>query len=508
MGSIFEVATAPPSRPSVTPNKRPPPGPRDLPASPNVVLLVFDAMRRDVLGAYGGSALTPNLDAFAGESTVYPNCIAPSPWTIPSHVSLFSGKYPSEHGVHETREKKAVDLLGLPSGVKGEMLAETLRSKGYQTIGFPANPMLALRPGFDRGFDSFFSHRGYLAPPEDLALLRETFEKGKSKPSIVLDFLRRGEVGKLVRLLRVTRKIKKFRAESDYPRNKHGDLLVDAVRGAKLDPPFFLFANFMEMHDPYVDYELRASNRGPFPTVGTADLYGYKQIGEEDMGIIRRGYYSNATVLDRHFGALVSVLKEKGVYEDTIVVVTSDHGQALKERGYYGHGTFLHDEIARIPLLVKGAGGRKPKQAEGYQSLVGIPGFIRETVEGGDGGKALDCEVASAESFGVQQAPPGNLPPPLAEKVEGVMRKVDRPAKAAYMNGFRVLVDPSSWEVLEFSRGGREEPPAQHRGDVEAMVSELKRLEGSAPKLEAEGEVLSPEEERAVAERLRELGYL
>lgn len=475
--------------------------------APNVVVLVFDAMRRDVLPAYGGRGSTPNLDRFCAESTAYPECIAPSPWTIPSHVSLFTGKYPSEHGVHETYDLKAQDLLGMAAAYKGEMLAETLRSKGFQTVGFPANPMLTLRPGFDRGFDYFASHRGELASPEDLALLRSTFEEGKSKQAILWSLARKGDVAKAIRLLRVTRKINKFRARSGYPRSKYGDLLVSKVKETKLDPPFFLFANFMEMHDPYVGYELLAANRGPFPTVGTADLYGYRTIGESDMAQIREGYYSNASMLDSYFGGLVGALKEKGVYDDTVFVVTSDHGQALKERGYYGHGTFLHDEILRIPLVVRNRGGKKAGAGSGYQSLVNIPRFVVEVVEGGDGAGAISSETALAESFGAQQAPPAGAAPSLAGSMDEVRKKVDRPLVAAYRGGFRLVADPSTWEVEEFTLDGRPADRSEHGGAADEMVADLQRLRARGTKVE-KSEALSPEEESAVAERLRELGYL
>ena len=478
-----------------------------LQGAPNVVVLVFDAMRKDVLPVYGGRGATPNLDRFCADSTAYPDCIAPSPWTIPSHTSLFTGKYPSEHGVHETHDLKAQDLLGMQSAFRGEVLAETLKSKGYQTAGFPANPMLTLRPGFDRGFESFASHQGALASPEDMALLRSTFEEGKSKPALLWNLARRGELGKAVRLLRAARRINKFRARSGYPRSKYGDLLVSKVKETRLDPPFFLFANFMEMHDPYVGYELLSANRGPFPTVGAADLYGYKTIGESDMAEISRGYYSNASSLDSYFGGFVAALKDKGVFNDTVFVVTSDHGQALKERGYYGHGTFLHDEILRIPLIVRNRGGKKLATGSGYQSLVNIPRFLIDVVEGGDGAGAISSEAALAESFGTQQAPPAKAASILAGKIDEVRKKVDRPLAAAYMGGFRLVADPSTWDVEEFTRDGEPADRSEHRGELDAMVAELQKVRAAETKVE-KPEALLPEEESAVAERLRELGYL
>ena len=475
---------------------------------PNVVLVVFDAMRRDALGLYGANTPTPNIDLFSREASVYPDCITPSPWTIPSHLSLFSGKYPSEHGVHETREKKAIDLLGMASGFQGETLAESLKKKGYQTIGLPANSLLTIGPGFDRGFDVFASQRGTLWSEEDMALVRTTFEKGRTRSAIVWDFVRRGQFAELVRVLRVVRKIRKLRARSNYPHSKYGDIVVDKVKEARLEPPFLLFLNFMEMHDPYVDYELGPENRGPFSTVGAADLYGYRPIGDDEMARIRQGYYSNASVLDAHFGRLLSTLKEKGVYDNTVMVVTSDHGQALKERGYYGHGTFLHDEILRIPLIVKGANGRKPEVGAGHQSLVGVPAFILDSAEGGSDAASLSSEVVMSESFGTQHAPPLRLPPPFAESADKVRTAIDRPLKAAYKDGLRMVVNPTSWKVEELQKDGRPTDLSAHLPDVEMMMTELKRLDDSASAVRQSAPAFTPEEEGVVSERLRELGYL
>ncbi len=190
-----------------------------LPQVPNVVLLVFDTMRRDTLGAYGGTAPTPNFDSFCKEATVYPNCFSPSPWTIPSHISLFSGKHPSEHGVHETRERKVIDQVGMPEGVKGEMLAESLKEMGYQTVGFPANPMLTAKPGFDRGFDSFPGNFRRVVSAEEAALVREAVGEGKSKPIIIWRLVRKGQFGKLLRLLGLQAD-KQLHERIDYPGGK------------------------------------------------------------------------------------------------------------------------------------------------------------------------------------------------------------------------------------------------------------------------------------------------
>jgi len=479
-----------------------------LPQLPNVVLLVFDTMRRDALRAYGGTAATPNFDSFCGEAMVYPNCISPSPWTIPSHVSLFSGKYPSQHGVHETRDRKVIDLVGMPEGVKGKMLAESLKGMGYQTVGFPANPMLTAKPGFDRGFDSFSTNFKRVVSPEEAALVKEAVEEGKSKPRIVWKFVRRGQFGKLVKLYSSQRRISKYRKSFDYPRGKGGNLLLDRMRETKLEPPYFLFANFMETHDPYVEYELDVGNRGPFPSVGAADLYGYKTIGEEAMRLIKAGYYSSATRADECFGKLISLLKEKGVYENTLVVVTSDHGQALMENGYYGHGTFLHEEILAVPLLVRHPRGVKASVGEGYQNLVDIPSYILRAVEGETDPEALSTKVTFAQSFGTQQSPPAAADPESARKIADVRNRIDRPLKAVSKDGWTLLADGASGRVEGLFRGGKRADPKDHPSEVEAMMSEFGTLQDAAAAEQPVSAPLTQEEESSISERLRELGYL
>lgn len=479
-----------------------------MPQVPNVVLLVFDTMRRDALGAYGGTAPTPNFDSFCKEATVYPNCFSPSPWTIPSHVSLFSGKYPSEHGVHETTERKVIDLMGMPEGVKGKMLAESLKEMGYQTVGFPANPMLTAKPGFDRGFDSFSGNLRRVVSAEEAALVREAVGEGKSKPMIIWRLARKGQFGKLLRLYSSYRRINNYRRSFDYPRGKGGKVLLERIRATKLEPPYFLFANFMENHDPYVDYELKVGNRGPFPSVGAADLYGYKKITPEVMQVIKAGYYASATRVDGYFGSLISLLKEKGVYENTLVVVTSDHGQALMEQGYYGHGTFLQEEILAVPLLVKDQRGHKAPVGKGYQNLVDIPSYILRAVEGDVDAQTLSKDVSFSESFGTPQPRPTSVDPELAKKITDVRGRIDRPLKSVSKDGWTLLVDATTGRAEGLTRGGMRADPRDHPLEVEAMMSEFGRLGRATVTEEPASVSLTPEEESSITERLRDLGYL
>src|SRR6267143_1347962 len=123
---------------------------------PNVILIVCDTLRKDVLGLYNGEAKTPHLKKLAKDSVVYENAIAPAPWTFPSHVSMFTGMYSSVHGIHETETNRTADLIPLNKKLDARRLADFLKSTGYSTMGISNNIQVSRFTGFDIGFQSFF----------------------------------------------------------------------------------------------------------------------------------------------------------------------------------------------------------------------------------------------------------------------------------------------------------------------------------------------------------------
>jgi len=110
---------------------------------PNIILIVLDTLRKDVLPIYGGNAYTPNLNEFANDAVVFPNTIAPSPWTMPSHMSFFTGKYAIEHSVHEVPEVGIKKNFKIQFEFKNKTIAHILKRKGYTNIGFSANPWIS-----------------------------------------------------------------------------------------------------------------------------------------------------------------------------------------------------------------------------------------------------------------------------------------------------------------------------------------------------------------------------
>jgi arylsulfatase A-like enzyme len=464
-------------------------------------------MRKDALPVYGGDSRTPNLDSFCAGASVYGGCIAPAPWTIPSHASIFTGKFPSEHGVHESLEMGLPETLGLMGNVAGLTLSESLKKKGYQTIGLPANGTLTLRKGFDRGFDSFKAFERRLVSPEERALMQRTFDRGKGKAGTVLELVSRGQFTELRRIYSIYRRMQKTRRVARFPKSKGGDFLMDELSEIKLTPPFFLFVNFMETHEPYTSFEQRHSNLGPFNSVHNADLYEYKKIPVQAIVDLKRAYSEAVSLVDEYFGRLIGLLKKNGLYDDALIIATSDHGQEFKEHGFYTHGTFLHDEIVEVPLVVKYPAGRKPAVERGYQNLCDVHSLVLKTCDGEDAVMRTTEETFS-ESFGVVHKPPPVDDPVLKAKLDLVRQRVDRPRRAVFRGGYKLVVDWTTKEVEEFTLNGEEVDQSNQRDIADSLLNDLLAFEKSAVASAPKAAPLSPDEEAVVAGRLRDLGYL
>ncbi len=420
---------------------------------------------------------------------------------------MFTGKFASEHGVHESYETGMEETLGLMKDVSGSTLAEELKKRGYQTVGLPANGMLSLREGFDRGFDRFKAFERRDLTPEELALMHETFAKGRGRLGTVVDLVSRGRLGELWRLYTIYRKMNKARRMADFPKSKGGNFLLDSLSEVRLTPPFFLFVNFMETHEPYTAFEQKHSNLGPFNSVHNADLYEYKEIPRQVMGDLKRAYSDAVTKADEYFGGLLGTLRKRGLYEGSLIIATADHGQEFKEHGFYTHGTFLHDEIVKVPFIVKYPGGKKPPIEGGYQNLCDVHSLILRT---SDGEEALmrSTQKTFSESFGVVHKPPEVDDVALRARLDRVRQRVDRPRKAVFRDGYKLVVDWTSKEIEEFSLNGEGIDPSQQRNLADSLLNDLYEFERSAVPSTPRAAPLSPEEEAAVSERLRDLDYL
>lgn len=291
-------------------------------APPSVLLVVVDTLRADHVGAMrsAGSprpSSTPRLDRFAEGAAVFRRASTPAPFTMPAMASAMTGAWPDRTGViaHEP---------GLTLGSwKGATLAESARRAGLATAAVVANPWLARGgTGFDRGFDLFSRvYRSGQAP-------------GASSATAVTD--------EAIRLL-------------------------DGMAGRR----FLMWVHYFDPHMPYTPPArfAEAAGASPPPSRVMADfgaegrdlarVYAAEGYSRDDIEQARRLYEGEVRYVDDEIGRLLAHLDGLGLAAGTVVVVASDHGEALGEHGlYFAHDYTLHEELLRTPLLMKGPGIR------------------------------------------------------------------------------------------------------------------------------------------------------
>jgi len=275
----------------------------------NVLFILLDTLRADHLGVYGYERDTsPAIDRFAAQGVRYATAVAPSPWTLPSHVSLFTALPPIAHGV--LFDPRALDESAL-------CLAEVLRENGYATAGFVGGPFLRSLYGLAQGFDLY----------DDETVVRPLFEshQGRTSPALV---------------------------------GLATDWLADWSNRSER-PPFFLFLHLWDVHYDYTP-------PAPYDTLFDPDYAGSitaenfelgdhisPEMARRDLDHVVALYDGEIRYTDDYVGTLLRVLEERSLADDTLVVFTSDHGEEFFEHGEKGHRKNLFDETMRIPLLIR-----------------------------------------------------------------------------------------------------------------------------------------------------------
>jgi len=303
-------------------NKRLPPA---RSSDPNVVLVVLDTVRTDALSVYGNpTAHTPNLERLARNAVVFDNALAPSSWTLPSHASMFTG---------QSANDLSADWYS-PLDDRYPTLAEVMRDHGYATGGFVGNPTYCGRPtGLHRGFIHY----------EDCPL----------------------SIGELLRHSRIIARA----AESSLGSSWFGIYDVIGRKGGKQvtdgflkwidhqrDRPFFAFLNYYDVHDPYLPDRLIDEDRALTHREKLLMKNWWRtepeQIRPEDLHLAKACYSALIHEVDQHIGSLMAGLSERDLLNNTIIVVTSDHGEHFGEHDLYRHGNSLYRPLVHVPLMV------------------------------------------------------------------------------------------------------------------------------------------------------------
>ena len=447
---------------------------------PNIILIVLDTLRKDVLPMYGGNAYTPNLNEFAKDAVVFPNAIAPSPWTVPSHMSFFTGKYAIEHSVHEDNEMIFGNNIDKKvSEYSGKLFWEILNNKGYNTLSFSANPYISPDSGFNKNWNYIRSNFIYY-PINYENIIEEYIGYGKKTSKMFLNFSKKGDLKSILRYLNTYRNVKKYLKINNFPLLKGSNLIINDIINSYVEEPFFIFLNFMEVHEPLTNYEMHRDIIG----LHYLDLLGLKKIPKNKINLIKNNYIKALRNLDEQIGFLIKFFKNKKIYDDPLIIVTSDHGQALKESrrfSYYGHGNFLYNELIEVPLIIKFPKNKKIQIKKGYQSLVKIPDLIFNTLED----NILDyvtSEVVFSESYGTFQ----DLKRltklrilPKSVDIEKIKSTIFYPRKAVYKNDYKLVINGLYGDIDEFLYKGKEIKPEDNKEVLEDLLNELDIFKGT-----------------------------
>ncbi|MFG0317406.1 MAG: sulfatase [Planctomycetota bacterium JB042] len=275
----------------------------DAPPAPkirNVVLISIDTLRPDRLGLHGyDRAVSPHLDAFGEAGVVFEECVAQAPWTAPSHASMLTSLYPSALNIGKFSDPGKVSPAA-------RMLAEVFQEAGYQTCAVTGGGFVSRELGFDQGFEEF-----------------RTFQKMHLNVDHALKWLDRRDPQK----------------------------------------PFFLFLHTYEVHHYAPPEEFAAEFVRPYdgPIADGRNVAKFVQnyqnrdqiaaLTEADWRYVSDLYDACLASTDAAMGTFFAALKERGAYDETLFVLTSDHGEEFGERGYSGHGYTLYDENVLVPLV-------------------------------------------------------------------------------------------------------------------------------------------------------------
>jgi arylsulfatase A-like enzyme len=310
--------------------------------APNLLFLLLDTVRATDLSLYGyPRPTTPRLEQFAERATVFDNALAPGSWTLPSHASMFTGYWPFKLGVTWER--------GL--GQRWQTLAEVLRSHGYATAAFAGNShWISWETGLGQGFEHLDDYPVTMWTATQATAFGKAFY-GPTRRTVVavtnrLPVLWRLRLGRRLPVVDQTRSAAQI--------NTAFLGWLERARPA----PFFAFLNFMDAHDPYTPPD---SFRSLFRSTSARRAAGGAESSASpngpwtpaDVQHTRDVYNGSIVYLDAELGILFRELDRRGLLDNTLVVVTADHGEEFAEHGLVEHGNSLYRPSLHVPLLIR-----------------------------------------------------------------------------------------------------------------------------------------------------------
>lgn len=469
-------ATGAPVAAAKSPAPTPPPPDRPM---PNVIVVLVDTLRADRLSLYGhDAALAPTLDAIGRDGLVFERAMAPAPWTQPSVASLFAGVYTGVHRVANYGQAMAQTYGGQPKvavfSERFTTLAERLQAAGYATAAFVANPFILAEFGFAQGFGHFDARH----------------------------------------------------AANEAPGSVINEAALAWLKHRPADRPFFLYLHYMDVHGPYPldaalvgplldaveampdKHELpddilgRLGYLGRFPP-DTPDLARHEALRRYREYWVAR-YDAGIRQFERHLAALREALAAEGLWDSSLLVVLSDHGEQLAEKGEWNHGDSVWQTELHVPLMIRWPGqvpaGRRVAQPV---SLIDVAPTILDLVNLPDAEDMQGRTLLPLLEGVAEDVPRYVLAEAVKKPPEQKALLVGRWKLIQYFDTGRQALFDLAADPLELHDLAGEHP--DRVADLQALLdaqlaANVKRAEGHS----VEEAVLTPEQ----VARLRSLGYL
>ncbi len=348
---------------------------------PDIILLVLDTQRVDRLSCYGHpQQISPHLDAFAQDATLFRHAFSTAQWTVPSHTSMFTGLYPGRHNMLHASSVLPESLTPL---------AERLRQIGYFSAAFCNNPLIGVvNTGLQRGFDSFLNYGGWMTSrPNQTRSQRSMFDRYRQQFKRLLaksitsmqdvfarsDFLLDLSFSPLMAPLWQT--ALSFKGNSAKALQDAAKLHVER-KAIEDKQPIFSFINLMGTHMPYhppsrfierfTPAELQTKQAQHYLRQFNSDVFGWlapltNAIDEEEKATLDAMYNAEVANQDEQLGLFFKRMRSSGALDHTLVIVCADHGEHLGEKQLMGHSISLYNELVHVPLIIRDPDGDLPR---------------------------------------------------------------------------------------------------------------------------------------------------
>ncbi|MHC3437587.1 sulfatase [Natrialbaceae archaeon A-gly3] len=477
----------------------------------NVVLVVLDTARATSVG----ERTMPTLSALGEEGTTFERAYSSAPWTLPSHASLFTGTYTSEHGAHGGNTYLSTEF---------RTVAEAFSEAGYETVGVSNNTWITEEFGFDRGFDDLRRGWQFLQSETDMGTVVRAEHLGwkleaarerlfEGNPFVNAANLLYSEV---------------IQPQGDDGADRATTWITEWLDDRDEGRPFFLFCNYLEPHveyDPPGEYARRYLPEGTYEeaTAIRQDPRAYDceeyDLTDREFELLRGLYRAELAYVDDQLARLRRALEAADQWEDTLFVVCGDHGENVGEHDFFGHQYNLYDTLLHVPLVCHGGpftGGTRTDLVQLLDlpgSLLEVAGIADEPFEAQSRGRSLlpDADDDPREAVIAEYVSPQPEIERLEDRFGDLPERVyefDRQLRSIRTDEYKYVTGDGGFERLHDVR----EDPLE-RSDISSQRPEVarelrERLENRLDGLEVGTPATPVEMRESTKDRLADLGYL